>query len=142
MLCAKCNRHISDDSRFCSQCGNPTAVEATNRNVNVARCSNCGAWFPGGDAKCPSCYCVAYKTDPLPEEQSPKYLSDDPSNISTPKQSSTNNKPSPIPPKTDHSNTIIIVIILAIIFGVGECRDFKQAKKLGDIYKSQQNRYR
>ncbi len=48
--CSKCNAQISQNQKFCSNCGADTSV-----NINTLKCSNCGKELSEGTKFCPEC---------------------------------------------------------------------------------------
>lgn len=78
MYCNKCNKEISDDSKFCNHCGCPIQKQDTNallytkiatenktfqssnsnvgtKKVSTLRCEKCQSIYPSDMSVCPSC---------------------------------------------------------------------------------------
>ena len=57
--CKNCGKQLSDDAKFCVDCGTPTEEASSKRRVEQAgtiyKCPNCGEVLESMTAVCPAC---------------------------------------------------------------------------------------
>ncbi|MGI5964213.1 MAG: hypothetical protein ACOX7N_11040 [Lawsonibacter sp.] len=117
----------------CPDCGSPISVDTDI----VLACTHNHSW----DFECPECNNSFDIRDALPDQAINSLLEStpDPNPPISPPVNPSKRDPSP---EVSHfspelrSSTIIIIVILALIFGVRECNKFKMQKKLSDAYRN------
>ncbi len=101
MYCSKCNKEISDDSKFCNHCGCPIQKQDTNallytkvvtenktiqnnndsvrtKNVSTLRCEKCQSIYPSDMPVCPSCSNIPSKNNEIHIKTGKNYAEEKP----------------------------------------------------------------